>query len=214
MVTQGEVSGKEGRRVLSKALIFLGALMVIAGLSLALGTILFLRATDRRYRESQEELFRAFQEGPWGDGEGQRVSILPGDALARITAPTIGLDAMVVELSGLDDTENLKKGPGHVPGTALPGEVGNCVVSGHRTTYGAPFRDLDRLEPGDPIYLETRRGSFEYRVVGRKVVLPQDLGVLEPTPEPTLTLTACHPRYSASRRLVVTAVLAHEGPVQ
>lgn len=199
--------GRSRRSAFARASMVLGALLVISGLSLFLGTLVYLKVTDSRFRDSQEELSRVFERELEEPEEGGETAYLPGDAVARIIAPTIGLDAFVVELAGLDDTENLKKGPGHVPGTSLPGEPGNCVISGHRTTYGAPFRDIDRLEPGDPVFLRTPRGEFEYRVVDQKVVMPSDLEVLAPTPEPTLTLTACHPRFSASRRLVVTARL-------
>lgn len=199
--------GKGRRSAISRGLMILGLMLVLAGVSLVVGTFVYIRVTDRRFEESQDELFRIFErESERGGTEGR--NLLPGDVVARITAPSIGLDAMVVELKGLDDVENLKRGPGHVPGTALPGESGNCVISGHRTTYGAPFRDVDRLRPGDPVVLQTPGGRYEYLVTGQRVVLPGDMSVLEPTPDPILTLTACHPRYSASRRLVVTAVLS------
>ncbi len=195
------------RKALYRGLIVLGVMMVLAGISLIAGTFAYLHGTDRRFRESQQQLLRVFEED-MGEGVEERKDLLPGDAVARIWAPSIGLDAVVVELGGLEDIENLKRGPGHVPGTALPGEPGNCVISGHRTTYGAPFRDIDRLKPGDPVILQTKKGLYEYRVSGQRVVVPEDLRVLEPTPHPTLSLTACHPRFSASRRLVVTAELS------
>jgi sortase A len=139
-----------------------------------------------------------------------------GDGIARIVVPRLDLDAIVVELEGLDDTENLKRGPGHLPGTAYPGQEGNCVISGHRTTYGAPFRHIEELEPGDEIILETADARYTYLIYGQCIVLPTDLTVMEQGGEPRVTLTACHPWYSASRRIVVLGRLAGayklEGP--
>lgn len=109
----------------------------------------------------------------------------------------------------------LKNGPGHIPGTALPGEVGNVVVSGHRTTYGAPFERFGELVPGDQVVLETQTGWFTYTVRGSEIVAPTAVEVTyavpgDPTARPTerlLTLTTCHPKYSARQRLVVRAEL-------
>ncbi|HHC07584.1 MAG TPA: class E sortase [Actinobacteria bacterium] len=102
---------------------------------------------------------------------------------------------------------DLKNGMGHMPDTALPGQPGNAVISGHRTTYGAPFYDLDTLEPGDVIEVETALGVHTYTVRETMVVSPFDLWVTEPRPGAWLTLTTCHPRFSARQRLVVFAEL-------
>jgi len=109
----------------------------------------------------------------------------------------------------------LKNGPGHIPGTALPGDLGNVVVSGHRTTYGAPFQRLDELISGSLIVLETRDGWFTYTVRDKSIVAPTAVEVTLPVPgKPTatpvdrlLTLTTCHPQYSARQRLIVLAEL-------
>jgi sortase A len=112
--------------------------------------------------------------------------------------------------------EDLKQGgPGHIPGTALPGEVGNVVLSGHRTTYGAPFNRWDELQPGDLVVLETRDGWFTYRITGSQVVLPNAVEVTFPVPGDSdatpsrrlLTMTTCNPEYSARERLIVSAEL-------
>lgn len=106
---------------------------------------------------------------------------------------------------------DLKNGAGHMPTTPLPGQPGNAVISGHRTTYGAPFYDLDVLEPGDRIEVETAIGVSVYEVREVLIVKPTDLWVTDPRPGAWLTLTTCNPRFSARERLVVFAELV-EGP--
>jgi sortase A len=136
----------------------------------------------------------------------------PGKPLGPITIPKIGVDQIVIEGVDVDD---LRMGPGHYPGTQLPGHEGNTAIAGHRTTYGAPFGDLDQLAPGDEITLRTAQGTFVYRVTEQRVVDPSEITVLDPTPDParpghalaTLTLTTCNPKYSAAQRLVIKATL-------
>ncbi len=106
---------------------------------------------------------------------------------------------------------NLKNGAGHMPFTPLPGQPGNTVISGHRTTYGAPFHELDTLEPGDLIEVETAIGVSTYAVTGSEIVQPNELWVTEPREGAWLTLTTCHPKFSSRQRLVVFAELV-EGP--
>jgi len=130
-----------------------------------------------------------------------------GDAIAQIRIPRIGITKTVVE--GVS-TEALKAGPGHYPGTPLPGQAGNSAIAGHRTTYGAPFFRLDELEADDLIYVTTLQGSFVYRVVEQLIVAPSDVWVLDPTIDNRLTLTTCHPRYSARQRLIIVAELIGE----
>ncbi|MGH9062836.1 MAG: class E sortase [Acidimicrobiales bacterium] len=127
-----------------------------------------------------------------------------GDALAIIKIPRIEVDKAVVQ--GVAEGD-LRKGPGHYPGTSLPGQPGNAAIAGHRTTYGAPFFRLNELGPGDLILVTTEQGAFRYRVTRSMVVSPSDVAVLGPTRGATLTLTTCNPRYSAAQRLVVQAAL-------
>jgi sortase A len=128
-----------------------------------------------------------------------------GSPVGVITIPKLGLASMaIVEGTG---EHQLQEGPGHYEGTPLPGEAGNVAIAGHRTTYAAPFYSLDALQAGDLIYIQTQQGVFTYQVTGSSVVSPDDTQVLATTPVPTLTLTTCNPRYSASSRLVVTAIL-------
>jgi sortase A len=106
---------------------------------------------------------------------------------------------------------DLKTGAGHMPHTPLPGQPGNSVISGHRTTYGAPFHELDVLEPGDTIEVETALGTHVYQVRETFIVKPKDVWVIDALPGSWLTLTTCHPKFSARRRLIVRAELI-DGP--
>ncbi|HEY2813849.1 MAG TPA: class E sortase [Acidimicrobiales bacterium] len=150
-----------------------------------------------------------------------------GDSLTRIKIPAIGVDVVVVQ--GTDD-DALRAGAGHYKDTPLPCENGNIGIAGHRTTYGRPFADLDLLQPGDQITLETPVGSCTYQVMRAPPgdhpldsrdaafpVAPTDVDVVAPPPtarpgDPAppnamLTLTTCHPKGSAAQRLIVQAVL-------
>lgn len=128
-----------------------------------------------------------------------------GNPTAQIVIPKIGVDKIVVEGVALPD---LKKGPGHYPGTPLPGQEGNAAIAGHRTTYGAPFNRIDELVAGDEITVRTIQGEFTYVVSEQLIVSPTAVEVLEDKGDDRLTLTACHPKYSARQRIVVVALLA------
>jgi sortase A len=130
--------------------------------------------------------------------------VAEGEAFAAIRIPLIGVEQVLY--AGVD-RETLKLGPGHFPGTPLPGQPGNSVLSGHRTTHGRPFFDLDILEPGDTIDVETAVGLHTYTVRESIVVTPFDVWVTEPREGAWLTLTTCHPKFSARERLVVFAEL-------
>jgi sortase A len=118
----------------------------------------------------------------------------------------IGINQVVVE--GIN-TPDLRKGPGHYIGTALPGQSGNAAIAGHRTTYGHPFYNLDSVKVGDPIVLTTLQGIFVYDTTKSLVVSPSNTEVIKNMFADMLTLTTCNPRFSASTRLVVQAKLAH-----
>lgn len=129
------------------------------------------------------------------------------EPFARIRIPVIErlVDGWtVVEGVRRDD---LRNGAGHMPWTPLPGQPGNAVISGHRTTYGAPFHELDILRAGDRIEVETALGTHVYEVRASFVVRPSDVWVTEPLEGAWLTLTTCNPRFSARERLVVQAEL-------
>jgi sortase A len=148
---------------------------------------------------NQDELKTAFFDPP------RRVirrQPLKGDSIARIEIPAIGVTEYVVEGT---DVGSLRKGPGHYPETPLPGERGTAAIAGHRTTYGAPFREIDQLERDERIIVDMPDGRFVYRVERTKIVDDQDLSVLEPAGYRRLMLSACHPLYSAAQRIIVFA---------
>jgi sortase A len=129
-----------------------------------------------------------------------------GEPIGDIRIPDIGVSQVVVEGT---NTPDLRKGPGHYIGTPLPGQDGNASIAGHRTTYGHPFYNLDGVKVGDPIVLTTLQGIFVYDATKSFVVSPSDNSVIKNVPANMLTLTTCNPRFSASTRLVVQAMLAH-----
>lgn len=131
-----------------------------------------------------------------------------GQPLGLLIIDKIELEAVLFE--GVD-RKTLKQGPGHMPWTPLPGQPGNAVLSGHRTTYGRPFYELDQLVVGDEIEVETAIGVSVYEVRVIHIVAPTDVYVTDPIPGAWLTLTTCHPRFSAAERLVIQAELV-SGP--
>jgi sortase A len=132
-----------------------------------------------------------------------------GQPLGRIRIPSIGVSSVVVAGT---DTADLRLGPGHYPGTPLPGARGTVGVAGHRTTYGAPFRKLDKLGKGDRIEMRMPYGTFVYRVEQRRIVPPTAIWVTRRTSYDRLILSACHPLYSAAQRIVVFARLIERKP--
>lgn len=119
--------------------------------------------------------------------------------LGRIVIPRLGVDASLLEG---DELAVLDFGPGHRIGSALPGEVGNVVVAGHRTTHSRPFRDLDQLQPGDDLFFETSTGTYQYQFVVHDVVSPSEGEITDQPYGYVATLYACHPPGSARTRLV------------
>lgn len=131
-----------------------------------------------------------------------------GEPVGRVVIPQIGVDWIFVEGVSVPD---LRKGPGHMPGTAIPGQYGNAVISGHRTTYGAPFNRLDELSPGDRFTIETLVGVHTYEVVRLTIIQPSDYWVTEHREGAWLTFTTCNPKGSARERLIVFSKLV-DGP--
>lgn len=141
-----------------------------------------------------------------------------GDPVFEIQIPRIDVSSVVVEGVG---TEELRKGPGHYPACrpgfsrpyctefeeAWPGERGRVIVSGHRTTYGAPFFDLDQLRVGDKIITQTRWGTFTYEITKKEIVRPDSLAIAIQSDVPEIVLTTCNPKYSAAERLIVFGAL-------
>jgi sortase A len=133
-----------------------------------------------------------------------------GEAFGRMELPSLDRDYVMVEGT---TTETLRKGPGHYPDTALPGEGRTVAVAGHRTTYGAPFRTIDKLEPGDEIVLEMPYARFVYEVERQRIVAPTETSVTRDVGSEQLVLSACHPLYSAAQRLIVFSRLDRVEPL-
>jgi sortase A len=132
-----------------------------------------------------------------------------GDPVGRLLIDRIGLSSVVVEGT---DAGDLRAGPGHYPGTPLPGQRGTVGIAGHRTTYGAPFRKIDKVRPGDEIVVVMPYGRFTYRVERTRIVPPTAVWVTQRVSYDRLILSACHPLYSAAKRIVVFAKLVKSTP--
>lgn len=174
------------------------------------------RALKSEIREqlAETERARSVPEAPSDDDEAAKPSQPDlidapslGEPLGLVEIPAIGVEQAIVEGVGRDE---LQKGPGHYPHSPLPGRSGNVSIAGHRTTYGAPFSDLDALETGDEITVTTDDGTFTYVVSEQRIVEPSDVSVIEPTDDARLTLTTCNPKYSARERLIIVAQLDGE----
>ncbi len=215
----------------------IGEILVTGGLVVLLFVVYGLFVTDVLTDRQQDQLNKNLRQEWTAEAEAptaSRVSIL-GDAFAVLHIPRLGADYEKVVLEGTAE-EQLAQGPGHYEGTALPGEQGNMALAGHRVGKGSPFLDLDLLRPGDPIVVETADRWFVYRVLGdpatgdfttdpsgipgQQIVRPSDIEVISPTPNgpengpPSgayLTLTTCHPKYSAQQRLIIHAGLDGAG---
>ena len=158
------------------------------------------RISEEQYEEKLEEIK---EEEKLELKEGKP----PADFPLRMLIPAINLDTVVFDGT---DRETLKKGPGHIIGTSYPGSIGTVAISGHRTTYGAPFFNVDKLKAGDEITLESFDTIYRYIVTELMIVEPTDVWVLNPTPYPSLVLTTCNPKYSAKERLIVFAKMVGE----
>jgi sortase A len=133
-----------------------------------------------------------------------------GSAIGRVEIGRIDLSAVVVQ--GVSDP-SLRKAPGHYPNTLLPGQGGTMGIAGHRTSYGAPFRHIDKLKTGDRITVTMPYGRFVYRVQGRRIVGAGDTEAFRGVTYQRLVLSACHPLYSAKQRILVFARLESRTPL-
>ena len=214
---------------LAKILGAIGRTMITAGVLILLFVVYQLYGTGIREAQAQDRLGKQLDQklaqvtsttststpGTTPPSTAPPLAEAPkeGDALGRIEIAKIGLEAVVVEGVNVDD---LKDGPGHYPHTPLPGQTGNAAIAGHRTTYGAPFASIDELAVGDPIVITTVQGRFTYDVIpqadgsAHSIVSPSHVEVLDNAGDNRITLTACHPKYSASQRIIVNAVLQGE----
>jgi sortase A len=191
-----------------------------------LGGVFLLFLGAREFFESrlgQSQAARAFDESPLPpsaeipasetDYPAERSTPSPaparhvhkGDAIAKLIIPRLDAQLYVVEGAG---HRELRRGPGHMPGSALPGDDGNCIIAGHRDTH---FRVLKDVRKGDAILLQTPTGEYLYRVSEISVVSPDNTAALKDTPDPELNLITCYPFYwvgSAPKRYIVQARLA------
>ena len=137
---------------------------------------------------------------------------VPADSVGE--EPVVEVGSIEIPALKVDETmyegirlTTLDRGPGHWPGTAMPGKVGNVVIAGHRVSHSKPFRNVDRLVAGDEVVFNTADGRFVYTVVSQEIVKPDALYIVDQTPEKTATLFACHPPGSTRERIVVHLVL-------
>ncbi len=214
--TQADDAGERRRRRRTRqarALQIVGALFLVAALGIAGYVAWLLWGTGIETRRAQADLRERFEDvigvrPPSEAPPAERVVKVPGNAVAILVIPEMDLDMVVVEGT---DAASLQKGPGHYTNTAYPWEdSGRVGIAGHRTTYGAPFWSLDELRTGDRITLKTEYGIYDYEVTRSVItdpsgVLPSGASVLDQTKKPTLVLTTCNPRFSASQRLIVFA---------
>jgi sortase (surface protein transpeptidase) len=209
-----------------------GELLVTAGLVVLLFVVYEVYVTDLLNDRTQDQLSEEIHDQWAAAPAPTATTVAPpvGAPLAVLHVPRLGEDYARVVLEGTTE-DQLSQGPGHYVGTALPGQPGNLALAGHRVGKGSPFLDADRLVPGDPIVVETADSWFVYRVLGnpatgdystdpsgvpgQQIVRPSDVSVIAPVPNVPdsvaggsyLTLTTCHPKYSARQRLIVHAVL-------
>jgi sortase A len=201
-----------------------GELLVTLGVLVLLFAAWQLWWTDVVSNRAQNQIVTALEEEFAREGVTATPEPVPangipaalGDdgAFAVLRVPRFGADYArpVIEGTGRDV---LALGIGHYVGTAGPGQVGNFALAGHRTTYGRPLHDIDRLADGDLVVVETAATVHVYEVASREIVLPSDIEVIAPVPsdaaaaptEAMLTLTSCHPKFAATERFIVHARL-------
>jgi len=172
--------------------------------------LLYLGARDfLGSRLGQQDAAEAFDESPIAVrthpvNAGTTSPLSPGETIGKLVIPRLDAELYVVEGDG---PHELRRGPGHLTGTALPGNAGNCVIAGHRDTH---FRVLKDIRVGDDLFLQTHNGLYVYRVQRTSIVKPTDTSSLQPTPDARLNLITCYPFYyvgSAPKRFVVEAKL-------
>ncbi len=185
------------------------AVALTAGVLLLLLVVYLLVWTGHRTSAAQADLRTSFHAATTsGKTAGS------GGGVAILTVPALGARWQWVVVEGTTDAA-LALGPGHFTGTALPGQIGNFAVAGHRATHGQPFAHLDKVHQGDRIYVETAEGWFTYEVTWNRIVAADTTSIVAPVaghPETTatqstLTLVTCHPRWGSAERLVVGARL-------
>jgi sortase A len=216
------------RGKLSKVALVIGELLLTFGLIVFLFIFYELKVTDWINSGTQHRLTNTLQK-EWNVPVPKAIpstkpapkaaplvipplNVVDHQGFAIIRIPRFSPDFARVVVEGVDEGD-LQEGPGHYPGTQLPGQVGNMVISGHRTTYGKPFNQLNELVNGDVISIQVAKVLYTYKVMNKQIVQPTDTLVILPVPgqfgatatKRLLTLTTCNPEYSAAQRLIVTA---------
>ncbi len=224
-----------------------GQTLITAGVIILLFVVYELWVTNIFAHEEQVKVHNQLEK-EWAQGTdplnpgkltlpGGKQGVIPiGTGIANLYIPRLGTDYHFTIVQGTDDA-SLERGPGHYVDTALPGQVGNFAIAGHRVGKGEPFLNLDHLQPGDPVVVETKNDWYIYRVKGnvqtgdlndkgtdgvpgREIVSPNDIGVVAPVPDhpgaaPTeklMTMTTCHPKFTANQRMIVFSALARVVP--
>jgi sortase A len=191
---------------------------VTVGLVILLFVYWLLYWTDVIQHRTQHALVTQLH-NEWSDPSYTIDSTPIGHGIGVLRIPRFGSEYHEVIVQGVSVTD-LEKGPGHITTTADPGARGNFVVSGHRTTYGHPFNQLDTLKGGDVVVVETKTSWLTYQVDTLRVVLPTAYDVTQPVPPESgfskpghyITFTTCTPKYSASHRLIMFGELVHTDP--
>lgn len=202
---------------MSAVLRVVAELLLTAGALLAALAFYLLVWTNVQTAAAQEDLLHEFRTQQDDAQPGRPDRPETGDGLNVLQIPRLGDDWRWVVVEGVD-LKTLNKAPGHFPHTALPGQVGNYAVAGHRATHGEPFAHLDRLVEGDKVYVESADGWFTYQVTWSRIIAPNHTEILAPVAgKPgqtatarTLTLVTCNPRWGSTERLVVGAQLIEE----
>lgn len=197
-----------------------GQLFITAGLVILLFTVYELYGTGLATSRDQNELLGQLRDS-WDksslggtDPSAGVVPVQPGEALAILRIPRFGKGWKPRVIVEGTSPANLRKGPGHYPSTALPGQIGNFSVAGHRATYGNGFQPMDKMRIGDAVVVETKQMWITYRVTVTRIVRPYQNEVVAPVPgkpgvkatQRYITLTTCDPWYSARHRLIVHAL--------
>jgi sortase A len=221
---------------ISRTALVIGEVLITLGVIVFLFIFYELKITDWKTADSQHRLSKQLAT-QWHISDPKRtpptvspakvaksvpdppLTVVDGQGFAILRIPRFGTGYHWVVVEGVS-RDDLEEGPGHYPGTALPGQIGNMVMSAHRTTYGHAFNRLAELHNGDVISLQVRNRTYVYHVVQTQIVDPNDISVIFPVPgnihavpsKRLLTLTTCNPEYSASQRLIVTAEITGGTP--
>lgn len=203
----------------------LGEILITVGVVILLFVAWQLWWTDiiakQAYNEQRTELQQEWGLADDFTGAPKPVDPKYGEAFGLIYIPALGDKAWGIPVVEGTEREPLMKGMGHHPGTAVPGEVGNFTVAGHRTTYGAPLHNIETLKPGDEVIIETKHGWYVYELDSDEIIEAWEGWVLDPVPglpadekpqEALLTLYSCHPKFSAAQRYVWFGELIDEYP--